>query len=182
MVSRLIYDKGIMEYLEACRLVKAQLGDKVLCTLQGAPAEQEHAGITNEKIDELMLQHSVTYYPFADRIEDAVRKVDVVVLPSYREGLSRVLLESAAMAKPLIATDVPGCRDVVRHELNGLVCTVKSAKDLSRVMLEMYHKPTAELQRFALNSRKIVEEDFDERIVTQAYLNAVSEAVKMNKR
>jgi glycosyltransferase involved in cell wall biosynthesis len=182
MASRLIYDKGIMEYLEACQLVKAKLGDQVLCVLQGAPADHEHSGITKDKVNELISRYPVTYYAFTDRIEDVVNKADVVVLPSYREGLSRLLLESAAMGKPLIATDVPGCRDVVRHEVNGLVCAVKSAEDLCRVMLEMYDKTPVELQLFAANSRKIVEEEYDEVLVTKAYLEAVSDAMKKNTR
>ncbi len=178
MASRLIYDKGLLEYLEACKLMKQQLGDRVTCVLQGAPADQEQAGIVKDKLQEVLSQYPVVYYPFTDRIEDFVKAADVVVLPSYREGLSRLLLESAAMGKPLIATDVPGCRDVVRHEENGLLCNVKSAEDLSRVMLLMYEKTSEELNVFSKNSRKIVEEEYSEAVVTQAYLDVVSAALK----
>lgn len=178
MASRLIYDKGLQEYLEACKLVKQQLGDRVSFALQGAPADQEQAGIVREKIEEVLSSYPVVYYSFTDRIEDFVKDADVVVLPSYREGLSRLLLESAAMGKPLIATDVPGCRDVVRHEVNGLLCRVKDPVDLSRAMLMMYGKTAEELKQFSQNSRRIVEEEYSEAIVSQAYLDVVSAVLK----
>jgi glycosyltransferase involved in cell wall biosynthesis len=181
MASRLIYDKGLVEYLEASVLVKERLGDRVVFALQGAPADLDAAGITKEFLEIKLGKYPVLYYPFTDRIEEFIEKADVVVLPSYREGLSRLLLESAAMGKPLIATDVPGCRDVVREGINGLLCKVKSADSLSEAMVAMFEKSDEELNAYALQSRKIVEEEFSEELVTNAYLQAVEEAIKRIK-
>ncbi len=177
MASRLLYDKGVQEYLDACVLVKAQLGDQVQCALQGAVAEDEQSGLVKGKLEQTLKKYGIVYYSFTDRIEDYVRKADVIVLPSYREGLSRLLLESAAMGKPLIATNVPGCREIVRHGVNGLLCKVKDATALSRVMVEMYEKTSAELKSYSIQSRRIVEQEYSDEIVTTAYLNAVRSAL-----
>jgi len=177
MASRLLYDKGLQEYLDACRLVKNKLGDQVQFFLQGAPADDEKSGLVINKIEQTVKKYNVVYYPFTDRIEDFVRKADVIVLPSYREGLSRLLLESAAMGKPLIATDVPGCREIVRHEVNGLLCKVKDAEDLSQVMIKMFEKTEEELKAFAVQSRRLVEEEYSDEIISKTYLNAVHAAL-----
>lgn len=182
MASRLIYDKGLMEYLEACVIVKSQYGNKVEFALQGAPSDNNVVGITAYDIDRITSHYPIKYYPFTDRIEDFINEADVIVLPSYREGLSRLLLESAAMGKPLIASNVPGCRDVVRNGINGLLCDVKSSKDLSAVMIAMLEKTDEELFQFSINSRTIVEKEFSEEIVIEAYLEAVKSAIKKDEK
>ena len=178
MASRLIHDKGLYEYLEACNLVKAKCGEQVACWLQGAPADTVQAGITKEQIESVLSSYAVNYFPFTDSIEEFLKQADVIVLPSYREGVSRMLLESAAMGKPLIATDVPGCREIVRNEYNGLLCKVKDAKDLSRAMIEMFEKKEKELQVMGKNSRQLVEKEFSDEVVTSAYLKAIKEALR----
>lgn len=181
MASRLIHDKGVLEYLEACKLVKAKLGDDVSFWLQGAPADNVHAGITKDQALFFLRHYPIHYFPFTDRIEEYLKQADVIVLPSYREGVSRMLLESAAMGKPLIATDVPGCREIVKNEYNGLLCKVKDAKDLSRVMIDMFHKNESDLQKMGENSRQLVVQEFSDEVVTRAYLKAIDEALNLRE-
>ena len=181
MASRLIHDKGLFEYLEACNLVKEQFGEAVECWLQGAPADHEHSGITQAQLDRILSRYAVKYFPFTDSIEKFLRHADVVVLPSYREGVSRMLLESAAMGKPLIATDVAGCREIVKNQFNGLLCKVKDAKDLSQAMISMFEKSETELQVMGENSRQLVEKEFSDEVVTTAYLNAIEEATSIDR-
>lgn len=178
MASRLIHDKGLFEYLEACNLVKEKYGEQVECWLQGSPADTEQAGITKEHVESVLVRYAVNYFPFTDSIEEFLKQADVVVLPSYREGVSRMLLESAAMGKPLIATDVPGCREIVKDQFNGLLCKVKDAKDLSRAMIEIFEKSEAALQTMGENSRQLVEKEFSDEVVTTAYLKAIEEVLK----
>jgi len=177
MASRLIHDKGLFEYLKACNLVKERFGEQVECWLQGSPADAEQAGITKEQVEIVLARYSIKYFPFTDSIEEFLKQADVVVLPSYREGVSRMLLESAAMGKPLIATDVPGCREIVKDQFNGLLCKAKDAKDLSRVMIEIFEKSEAALQKMGENSRQLVEQEFSDEVVTKAYLKAINEAL-----
>lgn len=178
MASRLIHDKGLFEYLEACNIIHAQYGDAIECWLQGAPADNAATGIAKEDLEHILSRYAVKYFPFTDSIEEFLRKADVIVLPSYREGVSRMLLESAAMGKPLIATDVPGCREIVKNEYNGLLCKVKDAKDLSRAMMELIDKDDKTLEAMGKNSRQLVEDEFSDTIVTSAYLSAIKEALK----
>jgi glycosyltransferase involved in cell wall biosynthesis len=182
MASRLIHDKGLFEYLEACNLLNAKFGEQVECWLQGAPADTEQAGITKEQMQSILSGYAVKYFPFTDSIEEFLKKAEVVVLPSYREGVSRMLLESAAMGKPLIATDVPGCREIVRSGYNGLLCKVKDAKDLSRAMIAMFEKSEKELQTMGAHSRQLVEKEFSDEVVTSAYLKAINEALIKTER
>jgi glycosyltransferase involved in cell wall biosynthesis len=177
MASRLIHDKGLFEYLEACNLVKEKFGEHVECWLQGAPADTEQAGIVKEEVEKVLSRYAIKYFPFTDSIEEFLKQADVVVLPSYREGVSRMLLESAAMGKPLIATDVPGCREIVKDGYNGLLCQVKDAKDLSRAMMEMFEKEESALQKMGENGRQLVEKEFSDEVVTTAYLKAIKEAL-----
>ncbi|MBC7487698.1 MAG: glycosyltransferase family 4 protein [Cytophagaceae bacterium] len=181
MASRLIHDKGLFEYLEACHLVKVKFGEQVECWLQGAPADIEKSGIIKDQVETIIARYSIKYFPFTDSIEEFLKQADVVVLPSYREGVSRMLLESAAMGKPLIATDVPGCREIVKNEFNGLLCKVKDAKDLSRVMIEIFEKSEQELQTMGKNSRDLVEKEFSDEVVTTAYMKAIKEALTLRE-
>jgi glycosyltransferase involved in cell wall biosynthesis len=178
MASRLIHDKGVFEYLQASKAVKGKYGIAVECWLQGAPADQAQDGITKAQLDSLFPLYSVRYFPFTDRIEEYLKQADVVVLPSYREGVSRLLLESAAMGKPLIATDVPGCREIVRNEWNGLLCNVKDPKDLSRTMMSLLEKTENELFVMGQHSRQLVEQEFSDEVVTAAYLKVIEEALR----
>jgi glycosyltransferase involved in cell wall biosynthesis len=104
-----------------------------------------------------------------DPIKDYLAEADVLVLPSYREGTPRTLLEAAAMAKPMIATDVPGCREVVRDGRNGFLCKAKSKDSLAKSMRLML--ALSEEERFSMGqaARAWVEEHFDENIVLEAY-------------
>jgi glycosyltransferase involved in cell wall biosynthesis len=107
------------------------------------------------------------------RIEDVLAQVDCVVLPSYREGLPRSLLEAGAMGLPVIATNVPGCREVVGHGTNGLLCEPRSADSLLDAMRRFCNMPVHEREFMGARGREIVEQSYDEKIVVSATLEAV---------
>jgi glycosyltransferase involved in cell wall biosynthesis len=94
-------------------------------------------GVTDEQLSEWIANGYVTYLGTTDNIREVMQRADCVVLPSYREGTPRALLEAAALAKPLIATRVPGCVEVVEDGVNGLLCEVKSAASLAAKMEKM---------------------------------------------
>jgi glycosyltransferase involved in cell wall biosynthesis len=106
-----------------------------------------------------------------------MQRADCVVLPSYREGTPRALLEAAALAKPLIATRVPGCIEVVEDGVNGLLCEVKSAASLAAKMEKMINLNQEALMQMGVASRYKVESKFDEGIVIGKYLHAVYAAL-----
>jgi glycosyltransferase involved in cell wall biosynthesis len=95
------------------------------------------------------------------------------VLPSYREGTPRTLLEAASIAKPIITTDVPGCHQVVTDGHNGLLCKLKDSADLALKMNLMANFDDETLKNMGLNGRKKAEREFDESIVINKYLLAI---------
>jgi glycosyltransferase involved in cell wall biosynthesis len=108
-----------------------------------------------------------------DDVRPFIAQADCVVLPSYREGTPRSLLEAAAMGKPLIATDVPGCRQVVQDGQNGYLCRVRDPEDLARAMRQLMALPSEQRLVMGQASRKRATDVFDENRVVKHYLNAL---------
>jgi glycosyltransferase involved in cell wall biosynthesis len=98
---------------------------------------------------------------------------DCVVLPSYREGSPRSLMEAACLQKPLITTNVPGCRQVVEDNYNGLLCEVKDAEDLAVAMGRMMQFTDRERHQMGINGRKKMEKEFSDNIVIRKYFSAI---------
>jgi glycosyltransferase involved in cell wall biosynthesis len=117
----------------------------------------------------------VEYLGTTEDVKQFISDADCVVLPSYREGTPKTLLEAASMAKPLIATDVPGCRNIVKNNYNGFLCKMQDANDLSEAMKRMINLSSDERNNFGLNSRTLVENEFDEKIVIDKYINSINE-------
>lgn len=177
MVARVLYEKGIVEYIEACKRVKKQYPD-VKCQLLGLVDERSRSGVKIKKLEEWLATGAVEYLGTTDHVAPVIAEADCVVLPSYREGTPRTLLEAAAMGKPLIATNVPGCREVVKNGVNGLLCRVRSAEDLAAKMLQMLDMSVAQLEEMGKESRLIAETKFDDRFVIDKYLKAIKEVVR----
>ena len=99
-------------------------------------------------------------------------------MPSYREGTSRVLLESASMEKPLIATNVPGCKEVVEDGINGYLCKVKDSKDLASKMEKMLNLSEENRALMGKKGREKIVKEFDEKIVINKYLETISQILR----
>ncbi|HOV65169.1 MAG TPA: glycosyltransferase, partial [Spirochaetia bacterium] len=118
LIGRMLYDKGIAEFVEASRLLKAK-GLVFRALLLGDAEAQNPAAIPREVLDGWVSEGVVEYLGKTDRVEEFIEQADCIVLPSYREGTPRTLLEAASMGRPVIATDVPGCREAVEDGVNG---------------------------------------------------------------
>ena len=172
MVSRVIIDKGILEYIDAAKeLRKSGLNAEFL--LLGAKDPDHKRGIPLRDIDSWTDSGLIKYLGTTDDVKREIRSADCIVLPSYREGTPRTLLEAAACGKPLLASNVPGCNNVVIDGINGLLCEVKNAKDLAKKMDAIMQFDEVTLKKFGENSRMLVEEKFDEQIVVQKYLTVI---------
>ena len=115
----------------------------------------------------------VEYLGVAVDVKPHLAASDCVVLPSYREGVPRSLLEAAAMGRPIVTTDVVGCRDAVDDGVNGLLCRVRDASDLAKKLECIIAMTPDERERMGDAGRKKMEREFDEKIVIERYLRAV---------
>jgi glycosyltransferase involved in cell wall biosynthesis len=173
LVSRLIADKGILEYIQAVKLLRAQ-GMKARFQILGAKDPRHKRGIKVKTIDEWISSGTIEYLGTTNDVRQFVHKADCIVLPSYREGTPRTLLEAASSCKPIIATDVPGCHQVVLHQFNGLLCKLKSPDDLAQKMTTMAAFDDETLKKFGENGRKKMEEEFDEKVVINKYIETIT--------
>jgi glycosyltransferase involved in cell wall biosynthesis len=168
LVARLLRDKGIDEYVNAARILKERY-PQVKCALLGFMDEENPNSIGNAQMHAWLEEGVVSYWGTSNDVRLQLTKADCVVLPSYREGTPRTLLEAAAMGRPLIATDVPGCREVVRDGINGLLCLPRDSIDLAKKMELMISFSNSQLQKMSDASRKWVEDRFSEQVVIDKY-------------
>jgi len=126
-------------------------------------------------MDEWVAQGAVVYWGVSDDVRTEVARADVVVLPSYREGTPRTLLEAAAMGKTIITTHAVNCKDVVDDGVNGYLCEPKSADDLANAMGRILSLSQDERIAMGREGRHKMEREFDERLVVGKYLQTLSE-------
>ena len=176
MVARLLWDKGVREYAEAARLVRAQV-PRARFRLLGFLDVVNRTAVPRAEVDGWAEEGLIDYLGDAEDVRPFLAAADCVVLPSYREGLPRVLLEAAAMGKPLIATDVPGCRHVAEEGVNGYLCAVRDPRSLAEAMLKMLRLPPGRRAEMGAAARARAEAEFDERLVVQAYVRAIEVAL-----
>lgn len=174
LISRLITDKGIMEYVEAVRKLKNK-GVAARFQILGAKDPKHARGIKLSVIEEWINTGTIEYLGTTDDVRNFINQADCVVLPSYREGTPRTLLEAAGSSKPIVTTDVPGCHHVVEDNYNGLLCKIKNADDLAIKMEQMVALDNTTLKKFGENGRKKIEFEFDEKIVITKYLQEISQ-------
>jgi glycosyltransferase involved in cell wall biosynthesis len=172
MISRLITDKGVVEFVAAANRLRED-GVKARFQLLGAMDPKHKRGIKESVINEWIRSGKIEYLGTTDDVRTFIGQADCVVLPSYREGTPRTLLEAASSAKPIIATDVPGCNNVVKHDYNGLLCKLKDVEDLACKMRHMAAMNDRRLEAFGMNGRLKVESEFGESLVINKYLQTL---------
>lgn len=178
MVGRVLYDKGYREYVQAAKIVKQQYPD-VRCQLLGMLDETYPAHVDEEELKRDVEEGTIEYLASTNDVMQYLgRSGVVVVLPSYFEGLSRSLIEACAVGRPIIATDIPGCRETVDEGKNGFLVKVKDSSSLAEGMLRYLSLSDAEKQAFSRHSRKKAEETFDVRQVIKEYEKDLAKARK----
>jgi glycosyltransferase involved in cell wall biosynthesis len=172
LVARMLKDKGVEEYAAAARIVHRYLPTVQFQLLGGIDAKNPN-GIPAWRIREWEAEGLVRYLDRTDDVRPYLADADCVVLPSYREGVPHSLLEAAAMARPIIASDVAGCKDIVDDNCNGFLCRARNAADLADKMIRMLRLPPEERVRMGAMGRAKVVREFDEDIVIRRYLAAI---------
>ncbi|MGE6295699.1 glycosyltransferase family 4 protein [Aeromonas media] len=181
LVARLIAEKGIYLYVEAARQLKPLYPTVEFCLLGPLDASSSSA-ITNEEIEEWKEEGLINYLGFTDSVEIELRKADCIVLPSYyREGVPKSLLEAGAIGRPIITTDNVGCKEVVDNEYNGFLCEPKSVISLTSCLKKFIELEFYEKETMGFNSRKKIQQKFDEKIIIDKYLSEINKIVNIEQ-
>lgn len=173
LVSRLLKDKGVREFVAAARRLRED-GRRLRCVLAGAPDPGNPAAIGEAELAAWRAEGVVDCIGHVEDMPALLAGADIVVLPSHREGLPRALIEAAACALPLVTTDAPGCREVVSHELDGLLVPVGDAAALADAIARLLDDP-ALARRLGEAARRKVQARFDERSVVARTLAVYAE-------
>ncbi len=170
LIARMLWDKGIGEYVSAAKSIK---NNKIEFLLLGATGVNNPTVINIKQIKLWEQAGIIKYLGVTDNVKNVIIKADCIVLPSYREGTPKSLLEACAMAKPIITTNVAGCKDVVDDGINGYLCQVKNTKDLACKMEMMINLSAKQKIAMGLAGREKMIKEFDEKIVINKYLKAI---------
>lgn len=165
LAGRLLWDKGLAEYVAAARALKAQ-GREIRFLLAGTSDPGNPAAVPEAEVLTWVAQGLVEWLGHVDDMPALLQSVDMVVLPSYREGLPTTLIEAAACELPLVTTDVPGCREVVTNEADGLLVPVRDADALAQAIARLQDDPML-AGRLGAAAREKALAEFDERIVIE---------------
>ena len=168
-IARLLRDKGTEEYFETARVIKGKYPDtefQILGAIEGNYKKQ---------LDELVKEGIINYFGTTSDVRPFIGKAHCTIMPSYHEGMSNVNLESAANGRPVITTNVPGCRETVDDGRTGFYCEARSAKSLTDAVERFINLPYNQKVLMGQEGRKKVEREFDRQIVVDAYLKELSE-------
>lgn len=174
LVGRLIKEKGIFEYCDAVRLLSEKYKAQAEFLLAGDTDEYNPTAISVSEVSVLSSASGIRYLGHVTEIKPLLDSCDILVLPSYREGLSKALLEGASMSMALIATDVPGCNDIVKDGTTGLLVKLKSAHDLIRAF-EFYVDNSEKIREHGKAGRNLVLENFSDKQILSEVLNLYGE-------
>ena len=168
LIGRLLWDKGVGEYVEAARRLRSRY-PQARFRLLGPVGVDNPSAITRAEVEAWEREGIIGYLGEAHDVRPFIADADCVVLPSYREGVPRTLMEASAMGRPIVTTDVPGCREVVADGVNGLLCEVKSAESLAAKLAQMLDMNGDERRAMGERGREKVTSEFDERMVVERY-------------
>ena len=175
LATRLLREKGVFEFVEAARSLKKS-GVQAEFLLAGRPDPGNPSSVPQEMIDSWHAAGLVRALGHVEDMRALLQEVDIVALPSYREGTPKILLEAAACGLPLVATDVPGCREVVSHGENGLLVPARDGVALADALDLLIAQPQMRARMGAAGRAKVLAE-FDEKLVIGRTLEVYRELV-----
>ena len=168
LIARLLGDKGIREYVKAANIIKQHYPDAVFQLV--GPEDPSPDGITFQELAKLNNDRAVDYFGATNDVRPYIEGCNIFVLPSYHEGLPRTVLEAMATGRPILTTDVPGCRETVINGENGWLVEKANVEQLAEKMIWFIENPN-EWQRMAEASRAMVEDKFDVHKVNKELMN-----------
>lgn len=174
MAARLLKDKGVKEFVEAARLLRAQ-GHLARFLVAGAVDEGNPAAIDRATLEAWKSEGLVEFLGHRSDMPEVLSQCDIAVLPSYHEGLPKFLLEAAASGLPLVGTDIPGCRRIVRAGVNGVLVPPRDSQALAKAIALLLRDENLR-RRYGQASRRIAVEEFAQERVLEQYLAVYRDA------
>ncbi|MEO6289509.1 MAG: glycosyltransferase family 4 protein, partial [Ginsengibacter sp.] len=180
-IGRLIKDKGIFEYINAARITRKKYPNTIFNVIGPFWTQNLRTNtITHSQLQNWIDEGVIDYLGEKKDVRKFIAEADCIVLPSYREGTSNILLEAASMEKPVITTNTTGCKEIVEDEVTGLLCRVKDDIDLAKKMEEMLMLGAEKRNIMGQKARVKIIKEYDKQIVIDAYLKAITEAILDN--
>ena len=159
LLSRMLWDKGVGEFVKAATILKKKYGDKAEFILAGKVDSENSSCISKQQLEEWNEEGNVKWIGFQKDIVGLYRDIHIAVLPSYREGLPKSLIEALAIGRPVVTTDAPGCRVVVNEGVNGFLVKLQDEKSLAEAMDKLIGDKKLR-QRMGAAGRKLAEQEF----------------------
>lgn len=178
LASRLLWDKGVGEFIEVSRQLKINYPE-VTFVLVGDVDEQNPLSLTKEIIDSWVNEGFIEWWGHKQNMPEVLKLAHIVALPSYREGLPKVLLEAASIGRALVATDAPGCREIVRDGVNGFLVQAKESKCLAEAIEKLILNKELRTQ-MGLKSREIIETELSSEIINKQFIELYNSAIKLS--
>ena len=173
-VGRIIEHKGILELLNAISIIKKK-NIKLNFVIIGDIDDKNPSKLSKKIFDKWIKLNIFKYYRFNDNISNFIKECQCLILPSYREGCSRVIMEAMSFGKPIITTDVPGCNNLVVDQYNGYLVKPKNQSDLAETILKFIKLKYEDKNRMGMLSRKIIEESFRVEFVIEKYMKIINQ-------
>lgn len=168
LVSRMLKSKGVLEFIEAAKILKSK--NLEFCLL--GPLDVENNNFILKSIEQV--KDVVTYLGVSDDVRKEISESDCIVLPSYyREGVPKVLIEAAAIGRPIITTKNVGCKEIVEDKITGFLCNIRDVEDLVNKMKKYINLSEAEKEKMGYLARKKVEKEYDENIIIEKYISEI---------
>ena len=174
MASRLIKDKGVLEFIEAAKIITGKYKNIEFILLGDKENSYESSKIY-KIVKSYQTKKIINYFNFKENIYDYLYKSHCVILPSYREGLSKILIESMSIGRPVITTNVPGCKELVRE--NGFLVSPRNTSDLVNKIEQFIKLDFSIRRKMCINSRRIIEKNYKIEFIIQKYLNIIEKKI-----
>ena len=178
-IGRFIYSKGLKEFVLMSNNFKSFKNLKFWAVGMKNKTKLNKFHIPLNLLLNWKKNSNMSFYKFSNKINNFINKADCVVLPSYREGMSRSLIEAASAGKILISTNVPGCKEIVKNNYNGFTCKPKNVESLVYAVQKVIQLSKKKKIYFMNNSKKLIINNFNEDNVIQVYMDIIN-SIKKN--
>lgn len=177
--ARLLWDKGVNEFVKTAHLIKSESYD-VRFVLVGEPDFENPESIPKKELDEWVNSGLIEHWGRKEKMEEIYPQARIICLPSYHEGLPKALLEAASCARPVVAFDVPGCREIVRNDVNGKLVPFGDLQGLKDSIIEIIENPLL-AKKFGLKGREIVAAEFSSQNINKQVFNVWKELIECDE-